>query len=96
MADIDPVDLSGNETLFAISDNSEKRYFFDNDLQSVLTSKAQKDTKSSYDKFYDFYVSPAQDAISEDNINFVKFSHQIYPLQKFAFTKNRLIRDEFT
>ena len=95
VADIDPIDLTGNETLFAISDNSEKRYFFDNNLQAALTNKQQKDTDSSYDKFYNFYTSPTQNALDKQNITFVKFSHQIYPLQKFSFTKKRTIRDQF-
>jgi len=94
--DLDPEDSETESTLFAISDNSEKRYFFDNNLQSVLTSKQQKDAPSSYDKLYDFYTSDGAGVLNPDNVEYVKFSHQIYPIQKFSFKKNRLIRDEFT
>ena len=88
-------DLTNNSTLFALAHNSQKRFFFDNALETLLIKKEQKQELSSYEKFYNFYSSKFQDAMNKEDIRFVKFSHQIYPLQKYSYLGSSLIRDIF-
>ena len=88
-------DMTNNSTLFALAYNSQKTFFFDNALNSRLITKEQKQRRSSYEKFYDFYSSRFQDAMNKKDIQFVKFSHQIYPLQKYSYMGDSLNRDIF-
>lgn len=84
-----------NSTLFAISHNSEKQYLFDKKISDVVLTQAQQTNKSSFDKFYDFYNLPYQNVLTDGDILFSKYSHQIFPLQRYSYLKNSLLRDEF-
>jgi hypothetical protein len=88
-------DSINNSTLFALPHNSQKRYFCDNDLEEALISTHQMSQKTSFEKFYDFYMNSFQSAINAADVKFIKASDQIYPLQKFSYLKTSLIRDIF-
>jgi len=95
IADLQPDDNQDNSTLFALPYNSQKRYFFDKNLEQGLTSPKQKNQKSAFEKFYDFYTSGLQTGIKDTDVKFVKYSHQIYPYQKYSYLGKTLLRDIF-
>ncbi len=84
-----------NTTLFAISHNAEKQYLFDTKINDAILTPGQTTNKSAFDKFYDFYKSNYQDSINDGDVLYSKFSHQIFPLQKYGYLKSSLVRDIF-
>jgi len=86
----------GKGTIFSLPYNSQKRYFFDSELEQDLVIGKNKNRISTLERFYDFYKSDSQNVLKEEDVSYAKYAHQIYPLQKYSYLGDSLLRKSFT